>query len=254
VSSIAELAPLANRLSAKEPSAETPVVPIPVRRVDSESKRIELPRFLRYEPHPQTDRSRAPLFIVLIFAIPCLAIAFGALAFGAGDAVLPLIRNFARRFTTTRAASPQARIGPAMSINAIDALGQVQIRWNTSSSAIQAARSAVLSIVDGGPPQSIPLDGPHLQAGAFTYKRHGTRVDARLTLVTAGGSSVETSTTFLGPPTVEAEPAPVHVGAGALAEQNARLRRQLDEQIARNKTLQAQVDRLHKQHPPKKGP
>jgi hypothetical protein len=135
-----------------------------------------------------------------------------------------------------------------MSINAIDDLGQLQIRWDTSSPAVQEARSAVLAIVDGGPPQRIPLDGPHLEAGVFTYKRHGARVDARLTILTSEGSSLEAATTFLGPPApAELEPVPAVGSAAVLAKQNAQLRRQLDEQIVRNKTLQAQLDRLRKQ-------
>jgi hypothetical protein len=134
-----------------------------------------------------------------------------------------------------------------MSINAIDDLGQLQIRWDTSSPAVRAARSAVLSIMDGGPPETIPLDRPHLQTGVFTYKRHGARVDARLTILTVEGGSLDAATTFLGPPLpADFEPIPAKGSAAALAKQNAQLRRQLGEQIARNKSLQAQLDRLRK--------
>jgi hypothetical protein len=245
ITPIADPAPLPNRPAATESAPEPAVFPTPVKKVDSEPRVIELPRFLRNEPPPRTEWSRVPLFLI---AMLCLAIALGGFAFVARDAVLPYIGAFAGRVLTSPAAGPPPRIGPAMSINAIDNLGQLQIRWDTGSHAVQAARSAVLSIVDGGPPQRIPLDGPHLEAGVFTYKKHGARVDARLTIFTSEGSSVEAATTFLGPPSVaEPEPAPSNAPAAALAKQNAQLRRQLDEQIARNKTLQAQLDRLRKQ-------
>jgi proteasome lid subunit RPN8/RPN11 len=245
VTAIVDPAPLSNQRAAAESFPEPAVAPTPVTRVNSQPQVIELPRFLRNEPPPQAEWTRVPLFIT---AMIFLAIALGGFAFVARDAVLPSFRAFASRVSTSPRGSPPLRIGPAMSINAVDNFGQLQIRWDTSSPSVQAARSAVLSIVDGGTPQRIPLDGPHLEAGAFTYKRRGARVDARLTILTAEGSSVEAATTFLGPPTVaEVEPAPSNAPVGALAKQNAQLRRQLDEQIARNKTLQAQLDRLRKQ-------
>jgi proteasome lid subunit RPN8/RPN11 len=233
------------------PAPETTVIPPPVKRVDP-GPHVELPRFLREEPPRQAAWTRVPLLIATML---CLAIALGGFAFVARDAVSHSLRAFTRRASTSRAASLPLRIGPAMSINAVDTFGQLQIRWDTSSPSVQAARSGVLSIVDGGPPQRIPLDGPHVQAGTFTYKRNGARVDARLSILTAEGSSVEAATTFLGPPPVEeAEPAPAKAPAGSLAKQNAQLRRQLDDEIARNKTLQAQLDRLRKQRPKKTGP
>jgi hypothetical protein len=209
---------------------------------------VELPRFLRNEPPPQSEWTRVPLFIA---AMLFLFVALGGLVFVAGDAVSPRMRaylhSFAGRASTRPAGAPPARIGPAMSIAAVDNLGQLQIRWDTGLPSVQEARSAVLSIIDGGPPQRIALDAPNLKAGAFTYKRHAARVDAQLSIVTAEGASVEAGTTFLGPPILEEEEAiPSNLSPGALAKQNAQLRRQLDEQIARNKTLQAQLDRLRK--------
>jgi proteasome lid subunit RPN8/RPN11 len=248
VTSIVERPPLPSPAPATVSSPEPAVPSSPSKRLASE---VELPRFLRNEPPPQAEWSRVPLFIM---AMLFLAIALGGLVFVARDAVLPSLRTFARRVTNPPAARPAARIGPSMSISAMDDLGQLQIRWDTASRSVRAGRSGVLSIVDGGPPQRIPLDEPSLQAGAFIYKRHGARVDARLTILTADGSSVDAATTFLGPPVVEeAETAASTAPPADLAKQNAQLRRQLDEQIARNKTLQAQLDRLRKQRAKKAG-
>jgi proteasome lid subunit RPN8/RPN11 len=235
------------RPATPEPSPEPVSVPVPVKRLDPTG--VELPRFLRNEPPPQSGWTRVPLFIA---AMLFLFVALGGLVFVAGDAVFPRLRAFLHRSSTRASTRPAgatpARIGPAMSIAAVDNLGQLQIRWDTGLPSVQEAQSAVLSIMDGGPPQRFPLDVPHLRAGAFTYKRHGARVDVRLSILSAEGGSVEAATTFLGPPLAEeADAVPSDLPAAALAKQNAKLRRQLDEQIARNKTLQAQLERLRKQ-------
>jgi hypothetical protein len=214
-------------------------------RVDPGSQLIELPRFLCNEPSPQSELTRVPVFII---GMVCGAVVLGGLAFVARDAVLPLIGGIAGRVSTSREGVPAPKIGPVMTINAVDDQ-KFQIRWHTGSLVIKEARSAVLAIVDGGPPQRIPLDGPQLGAGMFTYKEPGARVDARLTIVTAEGGFVEAATTFLGLPAMaEGERVLANTGAAALARQKTQLRRQLDEQIAQNKTLQAQLDRLRQRH------
>lgn len=174
----------------------------------------------------------------------CL-VALGGLVYVVRDAVLPWISGLASRVSPS--GGPVPRIGPALTIKAIDDQ-EFQIRWVTGSPAIQEARSAVLAIVDGGVAQRIPLDGPQLQSGAFAFRKHSARMDFRLTIVTAEGSSVEAATTFLGPlPMAEGEPAPANASAVTLARQNSQLRQQLDQQVARNKTLQVQLHRLRNQ-------
>jgi hypothetical protein len=121
----------------------------------------------------------------------CLAVALGGLTYLARDAVWPLLGGLAGRV------SPG--IGPTMTINAIDDQ-EFEIRWDTGSPAIREARSAVLAIMDGGVAQRIPLDRPQLQKGAFAFRKHSARVDARLTIVTADGNSVEAATMLLGLP------------------------------------------------------
>ena len=146
----------------------------------------------------------------------CL-IAFGGLAYVARDGVWSLLGGLAGRVSKFGMVGRQPRIGPVMTIQAIDDQ-EFQIRWDTGSPAMQQARSAVLAIVDGGVVQRIPLDGPHLRAGAFTFRKHSARVDFRLTIVTADGNSVEAATIFLGPPSMaEEEPAPANAGAATLA-------------------------------------
>jgi proteasome lid subunit RPN8/RPN11 len=252
VSPIADAARLPKRPPAATPNPqpvpEPSVVSTTVRRVDSGSQLIELPRFLRIEPPLQAGRTRVPVFVI---GMVCL-VALGGLAYVARNAVLPWISGLAGRVSPSGGLA--ARIGPAMTIKAIDDQ-EFQIRWDTGSPAIQEARSAVLAIVDGGVAQRIPLDAAHLQAGAFTFRKHGARTDFRLTIVTAAGSSVEAATTFLGPFSMAVgEPASANAGAVTLAAQNAQLRHQLDEQVARNKTLRVRLDRLRQQRAPDTGP
>lgn len=240
---------------AADPRLKPPVTSTQVRRADPGRQGVEIPRFLSDEAAPQTEWTRVP---IRILGIVCLVlVALGTLAFVERDAVVASIGGLASRVVASREAGQSPGIGPAMSINA-DYEGQLEIRWDTSSPALQAPRSAVLSIVDGGSVQRLPLDGAHLHAGAVTYTKHGVRVDARLTIVTAEGTSIEAATTFLGAPTpteeekasTEEKAAAAGTGAPALAKQNVQLRRQLDEQIARSKSLQTQLDRLRKQPQP----
>jgi len=245
VSPITDAAPLPKRLPAAtphpQPAPETRAVSTPVGRADSRSQVIELPRFLRNEPPLPGGWPRVPVLIIGMMYL----VALGGLAYVAHDAVLPWISGLAGRVSPSGGRAP--RIGPAMTIKAIDDQ-EFQVRWDTGSPAIQEARSAVLAIVDGGVAQRIPLDGLQLQAGAFTFRKHSARMDFRLTIVTAEGSSVEAATTFLGSLSMAAgEPAPANAGTVTLATQNAQLRQQLDEQVARNKTLQVELSRLRQQ-------
>jgi hypothetical protein len=217
--------------------------------VDTGSQVIELPRFLRNEPPAHAVRTRVPGFVIGMVG---LALTLGGLAYLARDAVLPWISRIARRVSPSGGSGP--RIGPSMTIKAIDDQ-EFQIRWDTGSPAIQEARSAVLAIVDGGIAQRIPLDAAHLQAGAFTFRKHSARMDFSLTIVTAEGSSVEAATTFLGPFSMAVgEPASANAGAATLAMQNAQLRQQLGEQVARNRTLRVRLDRLRQQRATDTGP
>jgi proteasome lid subunit RPN8/RPN11 len=229
-----------NPQAAPEPSA----VSASVGRVDSGSRVIELPSFLRNESRTQAGWTRVPVFVI---GMVCLALALGGLAYAARDAVLPRIGGLAGRISKSRVVGRPPRIGPAMTIKAMDDQ-EFQIRWDTGSPAIREARSAVLAIVDGGVAQRIPLDGPQLRAGAFTFRKHSARTDFRLTIVTADGGSVEAATMLLVPPSMaEEEHTSANASAAPLARQIAQLHRQLDEQVARNKTLQEQLDRLHQQ-------
>jgi hypothetical protein len=133
----------------------------------------------------------------------------------------------------------------------LDSDGQLQIRWDTGSRAVEKARSAVLLVSDAGEQQRISLDPAQLRAGSLTYTRHSGRVDARLTIDTEGGP-YETATTFLGetPAALEAEAAASSAEAAALERQNEELRKQNTTLQSQVKTLETQLEQLRK--PPEK--
>jgi proteasome lid subunit RPN8/RPN11 len=132
-------------------------------------------------------------------------------------------------------------------MNVLDSDGQLQIRWDTGSRAVEKARAAVLLVSDGGEQQRISLDPAQLRAGSLTYTRHSGRVDARLTIDTEGGP-FETATTFLGatPAALEAEAAASSAEAAALERQNEELRKQNTNLESQVKTLAAQLEELRK--------
>jgi proteasome lid subunit RPN8/RPN11 len=190
VTPVADAAPIPKRPAAttahpQPPAPEISAVSTPG-LVASGSQLSDLLRFWRTPRH--VGGTRVPVFVI---GMVCLAVALGGVAYVARDAVWPWLGRLAGRV------SPG--IGPAMTINAIDDQ-EFQIRWDTGSPVIREARSAVLAIADGGEAQHIPLDGRHLQNGAFTFRKHSARVDVKLTIVTANGTSVEAATMLLGLP------------------------------------------------------
>src|SRR5262249_10169229 len=147
VSPIADATPLPKRppaaTSNPQPAPEPSAVSTPVRRADSASPFIEPPRFLRNGPRPQAGWTRVPVFVIGMVG---LALALGWIAYVPRDAVLTWITRLAGRVSPS--GGPAPRIGPAMTIGAIDDQ-EFQVRWDIGSPAIQEARSAVLAIVDG---------------------------------------------------------------------------------------------------------
>jgi proteasome lid subunit RPN8/RPN11 len=147
-------------------------------------------------------------------------------------------------------APPAAPPPPALGLNTLDSDGQLQIRWNSNSAAVQQASHGVLSInVEGQALQEIPLDKAHLQSGAFTFGRQTERVDVSLATTQADGNTRREVTTFMGKlpdkrPVVD--PA-VQQQRDNLAKQVAKMQADLDEEIARNSKLRKTVDQLSKQ-------
>ncbi len=227
----APLPPVRESTPAAAAPAELPAIvpagspPLP------EPPAIPVPRFLQAEAYP--PRSRFWLASVLV-AGSVMGI-FGFVALGP------------KMLSHSAVSSAAAPAGNAGWMNMMDSDGQLQIRWDTASRAVEKARSALLLVSDGGGQQRIPLDAAQLRAGSITYTRRSGRVDARLTIDTDSGP-YETATTFLGatPAALEAEAAASNAEAAALARQNEELRKQNAALAAQLKALQNQIDALQK--------
>ena len=97
---------------------------------------------------------------------------------------------------------------PSVDLNALDANGELQIRWNRDATAVRGATGGLLQIRDGGPlTRSFRLDISYLQSGIFLYPRQGDRVDVELVLDQSDGRQVREVASFLGgPPTHPNQP------------------------------------------------
>jgi proteasome lid subunit RPN8/RPN11 len=162
---------------------------------------------------------------------------------------------------------PAATIG----LNTVDAAGQLQIRWDATSTPVRSATTASLEIGDGDSPRRVvPLAVPQLASGVFTYQRRNERVDLTLVLGQPHGTSLRQATSFLGPkppappaPPKPAAPAPppnnrerdeaVRVAAGWRSQLEAERERsrQLEKDLAtaRAQLRQQQLRRLANQAP-----
>jgi len=151
----------------------------------------------------------------------------------------------------------QATPAEAISLQTLDDHGQLQVRWNGAAAPVRSSRSGSLLILDGSATVNVPLDAPHVQSGAFTYRRRSDRVDVTLALTEAGGKEVRVATLFSGDPPPAAEkqaaetPAPaddpkLREERDALQQQNAALKVDLARQIERNKLLEKGLEELRK--------
>jgi proteasome lid subunit RPN8/RPN11 len=149
----------------------------------------------------------------------------------------------------------------AIALHTTDTQGELLIRWNGAATPVSAAASGNLLILDGGATVTVPLDPPHVQSGAFTYRRRSGRVDVTLALAQPGGKEVRVATLFTGdppspaaaqaaPPPAAVEPSPAD---SAMREElkaanaaNASLKAELAKQVERNRLLEKGMEELRK--------
>jgi len=136
-------------------------------------------------------------------------------------------------------------------LKAVDHDGQLEIDWDRLSMLIREGAAARLEIADGASaPQSIPLDGAHLQAGVFTYGRQNEKVDVRLIVRNPDGKEVAEATTYIGKlpdrkPAAESEEA--KKAREEMAAQAAKMKADLNFQAAKTRKLEKQLQDLRQQ-------
>jgi hypothetical protein len=181
---------------------------------------------------------------MVVAAVLLACCALGAAAYWKRDLWLPRVLAMAPR----RAPAPVPP--PPLGLNTIDSEGQLQIRWDRNSPAVQRATGGILSIGAGGPArQDIPLDKAHLLSGVFTFARQTERVDVSLGLTQPDGHSSREVTMFVGklPDKKPVEDPAVQEQRDIVAKQVAKMQTDLDAEIARNAKLQKSMDQMSKQ-------
>ncbi len=155
--------------------------PPPAAEPAAPAETLPLPKFLDL-PQPRSRR-----FLKVTLAL-LAGFALGAAAYLTRDNWLPPLLALARP-------APPSSLG----LNTIDYNGQLQIRWNSNSAAVQQATGGALSIDSGGAvPQEISLDKAHLLSGVVTIARQAPRVDVSLSLTDPDGRPAREATTFMG--------------------------------------------------------
>ncbi len=226
--------------TAVAPPADAPstsIAPSPVPAPAPPAANVEtLPRFLL---QPAAAPQRWPRVII--------PLAVGAVI-GAGFYVMhdPWIP---RALAIARSTLPGGS-AEGFGLNTLDVVGELQVRWNRSSSDVVQAAGGVLSITDAGArTQDILLDHAHLLSGVFTVTRQSNRVDVTLTLTQPDGRQSREATVFLNnlsekPPVEDSQSQGQQED---LADKLAKVRSDLDKEIEENHKLQTSVDILSKE-------
>jgi proteasome lid subunit RPN8/RPN11 len=224
-------------VTASHPEAAADADPAAMAREEereAESVAIEPPRLL-----PPSER-RSWLWLKVVLAIAVVA-GIGVLGFQARQL-------WWHRVTALFTPSGSSTVAFApVGLSTIDTDGQLQIHWDRYSSAVRQASGGTLSINDSGSyPRELKLDPVHLQAGNFSYVREGESVSVTLALDEPNGQQAHEISTFLGKLPHRPEPPADNPGVrkerDALAEEAARLRKELAVQVERNGKLQKSLD------------
>ena len=206
--------------AAAEPD-ETPAAPV-----------FKAPEFLMTEP--KQSRRWLTIAIALVGGL-----GLGAIAYQTREMWLP-------RITGLWHSGSDLVAQPAFAgLQTVDLDGQLQIRWDRNSAAVQGARDGTLIIRDAGTPLEIELDKEHLLAGSFTYGRQGERVDITLALHGPGGQVMaREASTYLGklPARPPAEDSGVKKERDDLVKKADSLTKDLDAQRARTQKLEKSLE------------
>ena len=227
---VAEPDPEPQYITEPEPQPEAEVEAEPEPAVPAQL--FKAPEFLTTEP--KRSRRWLPITIGLLGGL-----GLGAAAYQTRETWLPKI--------TGSSNSEPGSVSQATGLQSVDLDGQLQIRWDRNSAAVQAAREGILTIQDGGTPLAIELDKEHLQAGSFTYGRQGERVEIALVLHGADGKvTAREASTYLGKLPVRPAPVPddpqVRKERDELAKQADSLSKDLKEQRARTQKLEKSLE------------
>jgi hypothetical protein len=171
----------------------------------------------------------------------CLAI--GAFAFETRQAWLPLLPRVWRQ---AKPVHPKPPVVTSLGLSLSDHTGDLSISWDHKAAAVQAATGGTVVVSSGGGVlMTTRLDPTQLQSGALTFKRETEKVDVVLSVEGPNGELGREYLGFLGklpePPPADADPAAAR-RRNPLAIEVARLKGEIQAQMARNRKLQEALD------------
>ncbi len=228
--SLEELARPAEPLAPEQQPAFDP--PAPEAPAEPEHPPLKAPEFLLTQPKP--SRRWLTVAIALVGGL-----GLGAAAYQTRGMWLPRITALWQ--SGSAVVSQPASTG----LQTVDLDGQLQIRWDRNSAAVQSAHRAVLTIRDTGTPLAVELDKEHLLTGSFTYGRQGERVDVTLALHGSDGQvTAREASTYLGklPARAPADDPQVRKERDDLAKKADTLSKDLNAQRARTQKLERSLE------------
>lgn len=127
----------------------------------------------------------------------------------------------------------------SIGLRAEDSNGQLLLKWDPNSPAVQKATRGTLDIRDGVSMVQLPLDAARLKEGSFRYTRQSGDQEVRMSVYPSDGAAVQESTHLVSPgPVAAAAPSDsmtdLRQDRDRLAAENAKLKEQV-------KTLEAQL-------------
>ncbi|SPE38397.1 Mov34/MPN/PAD-1 family protein [Candidatus Sulfopaludibacter sp. SbA3] len=223
------VAPVPAVPAATGQAAAVPAPPVP----ETVLAPVDPPKFATAA---QEDRSWLWLQVLMSLGIGLVVAGVG---FQTRELWLPMLRGEAKPAAILVAAPAPV---PVLALSTTDTDGQLQIRWDGSSAAVQQGTGAVLTINDGSTaPKEIRLDQEHLRSGSLTYSRESEQVDIKLVVSEPNGQPTQAVTGFVGKmPSKPAAPAPGDTPARKSAQAEiARLKSDLDAQVHKVEKLMA---------------
>ena len=122
-------------------------------------------------------------------------------------------------------------------LRVFDSHQTMQVEWDRNSPLMQAARTAVLDVKDGGKSTRYALSPDEIRAGTMSYVRQSGEVDLVLTVYPPTGPAVQGFGRLLAPPDTPEKKAPEAPAAAASTAETNELRADRD-------ALRAQVAHL----------
>jgi proteasome lid subunit RPN8/RPN11 len=139
----------------------------------------------------------------------------------------------------------------SLALRLVEKDGRLDIRWDGAAPPVRQAQRGWLEITDGLAEVVFPLDAKLLQAGSWSMVRQSPEVRVRLRVQSPDAAPIEESAQFLGPPPGAVVPRATETPGPkeATQEEVAKLRAELESQLAESSRLERRLKELAKEPP-----